>query len=118
MPSICLVYGFRVAWGGFRGFRLQTLSQEGGFRLIMRIAVTRTIKLVSAPLFQLQNRDARVPDLLRLSSNSCESYAPTRDPIQTRADEGVRCPGVAGSVAGARDLAGLLPRLAGQTRMG
>src|ERR1035441_1575100 len=29
MPSICLVYGFRVAWGGFRGFRLQDTFARG-----------------------------------------------------------------------------------------
>src|ERR1039458_2005439 len=29
MPSICLVYGFRVALGGFRGFRLQDTFARG-----------------------------------------------------------------------------------------
>src|SRR5664279_4132161 len=29
MPSICLVYGFRVAWGGFRDFRLQDTFARG-----------------------------------------------------------------------------------------
>ena len=29
LRSLCLVYGFRVAWGGFRGFRLQGTFARG-----------------------------------------------------------------------------------------
>jgi hypothetical protein len=44
-------------------------------------------RLVNAPSFQLQNGRAKVPDLLQLSHNSRDSYAPTCGQIQTRRNE-------------------------------
>ena len=43
-----------------------------------------TTKLVKVPRCQLQNGRAKVPDFLRLSNSSGQSYAPTSDPSQAR----------------------------------
>jgi hypothetical protein len=75
-------------------------------------------EFVNAPSFQLQTGRAKVLDLLRLSSDLGESYAPARCQIQPHTDEGI-CPwagsvalsGVAaGRLAGAGDDCALLAR--------
>src|ERR1017187_5452199 len=53
MPSICLVYGFRVAWGGFRGFRLQDTFARGRVSAHNENCWLWTIPLKSCDTFPL-----------------------------------------------------------------
>src|ERR1019366_3249451 len=53
MPSICLVYGFRVALGGFRGFRLQDTFARGRVSAHNENCWLWTIPLKSCDTFPL-----------------------------------------------------------------